>query len=210
MTFIADERFQSFYVENTGLWTLQIKYVQVSSRLFESTEFSSYLKYINAQKRKNFLSDRNRHVTQGFMNARSVSSNEINLPAALIIRYFPPKVSTEPKVSARVHLHVVGEFRHRSRYCFRFDRHFGLNFLAAVVWDCGSRQLFGFRLQDRLGISFCTKIAKFWGNSQGNCCWACSTTVSGREKKRKMFEFWRLCYRVICLGVAFVLTDCPA
>lgn len=30
MTFIADERFQSFYVENTGLWTLQIKYVQVS------------------------------------------------------------------------------------------------------------------------------------------------------------------------------------
>lgn len=28
MTFIADERFQSFYVENSGLWTLQIKYVQ--------------------------------------------------------------------------------------------------------------------------------------------------------------------------------------
>lgn len=29
MTFIADERFQSFFVENTGIWTLQIKYVQV-------------------------------------------------------------------------------------------------------------------------------------------------------------------------------------
>lgn len=31
MTFIADERFQSFYVESTGLWTLQIKYVQVKT-----------------------------------------------------------------------------------------------------------------------------------------------------------------------------------
>lgn len=29
MTFIADERFQSFFVETTGIWTLQIKYVQV-------------------------------------------------------------------------------------------------------------------------------------------------------------------------------------
>ncbi|XP_055679691.1 zwei Ig domain protein zig-8-like isoform X2 [Lutzomyia longipalpis] len=28
MTFIADERFQSYYVETTGVWTLQIKYVQ--------------------------------------------------------------------------------------------------------------------------------------------------------------------------------------
>lgn len=28
MTFIADDRFQAFYVENVGLWTLQIKYVQ--------------------------------------------------------------------------------------------------------------------------------------------------------------------------------------
>ncbi|CAO1404273.1 unnamed protein product [Diamesa serratosioi] len=54
MTFIADERFQSFYVENTGLWTLQIKYVQ----------------------------------------ARDAGIYEC-------------QVSTEPKVSARVHLHVV-------------------------------------------------------------------------------------------------------
>ncbi|KAL7010723.1 hypothetical protein ACKWTF_016852 [Chironomus riparius] len=54
MTFIADERFQSFYVENTGLWTLQIKYVQ----------------------------------------ARDAGMYEC-------------QVSTEPKVSARVHLHVV-------------------------------------------------------------------------------------------------------
>jgi hypothetical protein len=36
MTFIADERFQSFYVENTGLWTLQIKYVQVRNDGFLS------------------------------------------------------------------------------------------------------------------------------------------------------------------------------
>lgn len=57
MTFIADERFQSFYVENTGLWTLQIKYVQ----------------------------------------ARDAGIYEC-------------QVSTEPKVSARVHLHVVGKY----------------------------------------------------------------------------------------------------
>lgn len=56
MTFIADERFQAFYVENTGLWTLQIKYVQ----------------------------------------ARDAGMYEC-------------QVSTEPKISARVHLHVVGK-----------------------------------------------------------------------------------------------------
>lgn len=56
VTFIADERFQAFLVENTGLWTLQIKYVQAKDAgLYEC------------------------------------------------------QVSTEPKVSARVHLHVVGE-----------------------------------------------------------------------------------------------------
>ncbi|EAT40480.1 AAEL007794-PA [Aedes aegypti] len=54
MTFIADERFQSFYVENSGVWTLQIKYVQ----------------------------------------ARDAGIYEC-------------QVSTEPKISARVHLHVV-------------------------------------------------------------------------------------------------------
>lgn len=57
MTFIADERFQSFFVESTALWTLQIKYVQ----------------------------------------ARDAGIYEC-------------QVSTEPKVSARVHLNVVGEF----------------------------------------------------------------------------------------------------
>uniref|UniRef100_A0A182N285 Ig-like domain-containing protein n=1 Tax=Anopheles dirus TaxID=7168 RepID=A0A182N285_9DIPT len=54
MTFIADERFQSFYVESSGVWTLQIKYVQ----------------------------------------ARDAGIYEC-------------QVSTEPKISARVHLHVV-------------------------------------------------------------------------------------------------------
>ncbi|XP_055707373.1 zwei Ig domain protein zig-8-like [Phlebotomus papatasi] len=52
--FIADDRFQSFYVEGTGMWTLQLKYVQ----------------------------------------ARDAGIYEC-------------QVSTEPKVSARVHLHVV-------------------------------------------------------------------------------------------------------
>ncbi|XP_055707361.1 hemicentin-2-like [Phlebotomus papatasi] len=52
--FIADDRFQSFYVEHTGFWTLQIKYVQ----------------------------------------ARDAGLYEC-------------QVSAEPKVSARVHLHVV-------------------------------------------------------------------------------------------------------
>lgn len=55
-TFIADDRFQAFVVESTGIWTLQIKYVQ----------------------------------------ARDAGLYEC-------------QVSTEPKVSARVHLHVVGE-----------------------------------------------------------------------------------------------------
>lgn len=57
LTFIADERFQAFFVDNTGMWTLQIKYVQAKDAgLYEC------------------------------------------------------QVSTEPKVSARVHLHVVGEY----------------------------------------------------------------------------------------------------
>lgn len=56
ITFIADERFQSFYVENSGIWTLQIKYVQ----------------------------------------ARDAGIYEC-------------QVSTEPKVSARVQLLVVGK-----------------------------------------------------------------------------------------------------
>lgn len=55
-TFIADERFQSFYVENSGIWTLQIKYVQ----------------------------------------ARDAGVYEC-------------QVSTEPKISARVQLLVVGK-----------------------------------------------------------------------------------------------------
>lgn len=56
ITFIADERFQSFYVDSTGIWTLQIKYVQ----------------------------------------ARDAGIYEC-------------QVSTEPKVSARVQLLVVGK-----------------------------------------------------------------------------------------------------
>ena len=43
MTFIADERFQSFYVENTGLWTLQIKYVQVSFLILCTQAKNSFL-----------------------------------------------------------------------------------------------------------------------------------------------------------------------
>ncbi|XP_055715804.1 zwei Ig domain protein zig-8-like isoform X2 [Phlebotomus papatasi] len=54
MTFIADERFQSHYVESTSVWTLQIKYVQ----------------------------------------ARDAGVYEC-------------QVSTEPKISAQVHLNVV-------------------------------------------------------------------------------------------------------
>lgn len=66
MTFIADERFQSFYVENSGVWTLQIKYVQ----------------------------------------ARDAGIYEC-------------QVSTEPKISARVHLHVVGKYclSHHQNVC---------------------------------------------------------------------------------------------
>uniref|UniRef100_A0A1B0CZW6 Uncharacterized protein n=1 Tax=Phlebotomus papatasi TaxID=29031 RepID=A0A1B0CZW6_PHLPP len=60
MTFIADERFQSHYVESTSVWTLQIKYVQ----------------------------------------ARDAGVYEC-------------QVSTEPKISAQVHLNVVGELRVR-------------------------------------------------------------------------------------------------
>ena len=63
MTFIADERFQSFYVESTGVWTLQIKFVQ----------------------------------------ARDAGLYEC-------------QVSTEPKVSAQVHLHVVGELNEENDF----------------------------------------------------------------------------------------------
>lgn len=70
MTFIADERFQSFYVESSGVWTLQIKYVQ----------------------------------------ARDAGIYEC-------------QVSTEPKISARVHLHVVGEYGHR--FCLAAHTHWG-------------------------------------------------------------------------------------
>lgn len=57
MTFIADDRFQAFYVESAGVWTLQIKYVQ----------------------------------------GRDAGLYEC-------------QVSTEPKISARVDLQVVGEY----------------------------------------------------------------------------------------------------
>lgn len=56
LTFIADDRYQAFYADTTGMWTLQIKYVQ----------------------------------------ARDAGMYEC-------------QVGTEPKVSARAHLHVVGE-----------------------------------------------------------------------------------------------------
>jgi hypothetical protein len=80
MTFIADERFQSFYVENTGLWTLQIKYVQARGELFfwVSWKISFGVKWPLI----NLISDAGIYECQ---------------------------VSTEPKVSARVHLHVVGK-----------------------------------------------------------------------------------------------------
>lgn len=70
MTFIADERFQSFYVENTGLWTLQIKYVQVSFRPFRYKEGLMIL--------SNFVSFTyiNRHVMQDCMNVRSRPSRK--------------------------------------------------------------------------------------------------------------------------------------
>lgn len=60
LTFIADDRYQAFYADSTGMWTLQIKYVQ----------------------------------------ARDAGMYEC-------------QVGTEPKVSARAHLHVVGEFGHK-------------------------------------------------------------------------------------------------
>lgn len=56
LTFVADDRYQAFYAESTGMWTLQIKYVQ----------------------------------------ARDAGLYEC-------------QVGAEPKVSARAHLHVVGE-----------------------------------------------------------------------------------------------------
>lgn len=56
LTFIADDRYQAFYAESSGMWMLQIKYVQ----------------------------------------ARDAGLYEC-------------QVATEQKVSARVHLHVVGE-----------------------------------------------------------------------------------------------------
>lgn len=56
LTFVADDRYQAFYAEGTGMWTLQIKYVQ----------------------------------------ARDAGLYEC-------------QVGAEPKVSARAHLHVVGE-----------------------------------------------------------------------------------------------------
>ena len=71
MTFIADERFQSFYIESNGVWTLQIKYVQ----------------------------------------ARDAGIYEC-------------QVSTEPKVSARVHLHVVGELKNLNY--FNSHKNFGI------------------------------------------------------------------------------------
>lgn len=57
MTFIADDRYQAIYVDSSGMWTLQIKYVQ----------------------------------------ARDAGIYECQV------------ATTEPTVSARAHLHVVGE-----------------------------------------------------------------------------------------------------
>lgn len=59
MTFIADDRYQAIYVDSSGMWTLQIKYVQ----------------------------------------ARDAGIYECQV------------ATTEPTVSARAHLHVVGELR---------------------------------------------------------------------------------------------------
>lgn len=56
LTFIADDRYQAFYADRTGVWTLQIKYVK----------------------------------------AQDAGMYEC-------------QVGTEPKVSARAHLQVVGE-----------------------------------------------------------------------------------------------------
>lgn len=62
LTFVADDRYQAFYAEGTGMWTLQIKYVQ----------------------------------------ARDAGLYEC-------------QVGAEPKVSARAHLHVVGELKRRNK-----------------------------------------------------------------------------------------------
>lgn len=80
MTFIADERFQSFYVENTGLWTLQIKYVQVSFPFFARFYYLACI------------------IMMTFVQHQARDAG-----------LYECQVSTEPKVSARVHLHVVGE-----------------------------------------------------------------------------------------------------
>lgn len=69
LTFIADDRYQAFYVDSTGLWTLQIKYVQ----------------------------------------ARDAGLYEC-------------QVGTEPKVSARAHLHVVGGLDKRDGSLISYTR----------------------------------------------------------------------------------------
>lgn len=73
MTFIADERFQSFYVENTGLWTLQIKYVQVrwKEKYMEKASFARTLIMI--------LFYINRHVMQVYTSARFQQSRKFQL-----------------------------------------------------------------------------------------------------------------------------------
>lgn len=101
MTFIADERFQSFYVENTGLWTLQIKYVQVSLLFTSIRNEPSWIKWsflLSLWNKKKVTINRNnltnlffsfphfnnninndiiiRHVMQGFTNVRSQRSQK--------------------------------------------------------------------------------------------------------------------------------------
>ena len=100
LTFIADDRYQAFYSDTTGMWTLQIKYVQ----------------------------------------ARDAGMYEC-------------QVGTEPKVSARAHLHVVvprteliGEtnryVKAGSSVAIRCVVRGALEPPSYVIWYFGSEQLF--------------------------------------------------------------------
>lgn len=78
MTFIADERFQAYFKEESKQWVLQIKYVQ----------------------------------------PRDVGLYEC-------------QVSTEPKVSARANLHVVGECENNKPFNYIREQYFVLKTCAA-------------------------------------------------------------------------------